>query len=235
MRTQIPRVRQLDVFQKHWAPATRIAIGSIGAAMLVTAPKTPNIAGMLFRAGGSVLIARAATNLEFGRLLGFRVGPSSVSIQKTIKIAAPIERVYSLWTRYENFPLFMSRIREVRDLGHGRSHWIAEGPFGARLEWDAVITEQIPNQLIAWRSESGGVIQHAGSVRFDSENEYTRVHVRLSYTPPAGAVGHVIATILGSNPKQEMDEDLVLMKTFVETGKRPHDAAWQIHPRIRRA
>jgi uncharacterized membrane protein len=96
-----------------------------------------------------------------------------------------------------------------------------------------VITEKIPNRLIAWRSEPSSLIQHAGAIRFDSENGYTRVQVRLSYTPPAGAVGHLVATVLGSNPKQEMDEDLVRMQTFIETGKRPHDAARQIRRGIK--
>jgi uncharacterized membrane protein len=225
MQTQNPRIRQLDIFQTHWAPATRVAVGSAGASMLLVSSKMPAAIRTLLRAGGLALVARAATNLDFKRLLGLRAGPGSVTIQKTTRIAAPIERVYSLWTRYENFPLFMSRIRQVRDLGHGRSHWAAYGPLGAPLEWDAVITEMIPNKLIAWRGEPGSLVQHAGSVRFDAQDGFTRVQVRLSYSPPGGAVGHMIATVLGSNPKQEMDEDLVRMRTFIETGKRPHDAA----------
>jgi uncharacterized membrane protein len=112
----------------------------------------------------------------------------------------------------------------VRDLGNGKSHWIVNGPLGARVEWDAAITQMLPNKLLAWKSEPGSLIQQAGVVRFDSERDYTRVQVRLSYNPPAGAIGHLIATLLGSNPKQEMDEDLVRMQTFIETGKRPHDA-----------
>lgn len=82
----------------------------------------------------------------------------------------------------------------------------------------------IPNKLISWQSEPGSLVQHTGTIRFDSENGYTRVQVRLSYNPPAGAIGHFVATLLGSNPKKEMDEDLVRMQTFVETGKQPHDA-----------
>jgi uncharacterized membrane protein len=225
MQTQAPRVRQLDILQTHWAPATRVAVGSAGASMLLAANKMPAGLRTLLRAGGLALVARAATNLDFKRLVGFRTQPGSVALQKTVRIAAPVDRVYSLWTRYENFPLFMSRIRDVHDLGHGRSHWVAEGPLGAPLEWDAVITEMMPNKLIAWRSEPGSLIQHAGVVRFDPEDRYTRVQVRLWYSPPGGAVGHMIATVLGSNPKQEMDEDLVRMRTFIETGKRPHDAA----------
>jgi uncharacterized membrane protein len=224
MRSQAPRARQLDILQTHWAPATRVLVGAIGTSMLLGGAKFRAVAGTLLRLGGLALAARSATNLEFKRLVGFRAGPGVVNIQKTIRIAAPVDRVYSLWRRHENFPLFMSRIKEVSDLGHGRSHWVAQGPLGAPLEWDAVITEMIPNKLISWQSEPGSLVQHTGTIRFDSENGYTRVQVRLSYNPPAGAIGHFVATLLGSNPKKEMDEDLVRMQTFVETGKQPHDA-----------
>jgi uncharacterized membrane protein len=95
--------------------------------------------------------------------------------------------------------------------------------LGATLEWDAEIVELFPNKLLAWQSTQGSLIQHAGIVRFETEGNRTRVQIRLSYNPPAGAIGHTIATMLGSNPKQEMDEDLVRMKTFIETGKRPRD------------
>ena len=56
----------------------------------------------------------------------------------------------------------------------------------------------------------------------------THVHIRLSYNPSAGAIGHLIATLMGSNPKQEMAEDLVRMKTFIETGKLPHDVVRKV-------
>src|SRR5262245_21390578 len=223
-RTQIPRQRQLDILQTHWAPATRALVGAVGTSMLLSARRLPAGAGALSRLAGLGLLTRAATNMDFKRLVGVKAGRRAVELEKTIKISAPVDRVYSLWTRYENFPLFMSRIKEVRDLGHGRSRWVALGPLGAPLHWDAVITEMIPNKLIAWQSEPGSIVQHAGTVRFDSENGKTRVQVRLSYNPPAGALGHVIATLLGTNPKQEMDEDLVRMQTFIVTGKRRHDA-----------
>lgn len=224
MRTQIPRERRMDILRSHWSPATRALAGALGSAMLLSARKLPAGAGVLSGLAGGSLLTRAATNMDFKRLVGLNTGRRAIELEKTIKIPAPVDRVYSLWTRYENFPLFMSRIKEVRDLGHGRSHWVALGPLGAALQWDAVITEMIPNKLIAWQSEAGSIVQHAGSVRFDSENGKTRVQVRLSYNPPAGVLGHVIATALGINPKQEMNEDLVRMQTFIVTGKRPHDA-----------
>jgi uncharacterized membrane protein len=227
-RTHVARPRQLDIFQTHWAPSTRFLVGALGASMILSARKLPAGSGLLSGLAGLGLLTRAATNMDFKRLVGVRASRRAVELEKTIKIPASVDRVYSLWTRYENFPLFMSHIREVRDLGHGRSHWVAHGPLGAPFQWHAVVTEMIPNKLIAWQSEHGSIVQHAGTVRFDPEGGKTRVQVRLSYNPPAGALGHVIATLLGANPKQEMDEDLVRMQNFIVTGRRPHDAARKI-------
>jgi len=224
MPTQQAKPEQpLDIMQTHWAPATRVVVGAIGCSLILAGTRARHLRGALPRIAGLALLARAASNIELKRLVGFKAGPRAVDIQKTIKISAPLERVYSLWTDYENFPLFMSRIHEVRDLGNGRSHWIVKGPLGATLEWDAEITRLVPNKLLAWMSKPGNLIQHVGVIRFDDEGDHTRVHIRLSYNPPAGAIGHVIATLLGSNPKQEIDADLVRMKTFVEAGKRPRD------------
>jgi uncharacterized membrane protein len=78
---------------------------------------------------------------------------------------------------------------------------------------------------IAWRSEPGSPVQHAGSVRFDEQAGGTRVTVRLSYHPPAGALGHTVASLLGCDPKHDLDADLMRMKSFIETGVAPHDAA----------
>jgi uncharacterized membrane protein len=68
-------------------------------------------------------------------------------------------------------------------------------------------------------------VQHAGLVRFDPEKRGTRVHIRMSYNPPAGATGHAVAVALGADPRRQMDGDLLRMKTLIETGKAPHDAA----------
>ena len=100
-----------------------------------------------------------------------RTGPGAsdgrtVDIQKTLFVGAPVERVYEFWTDYENFPLFMSNVREVQDLGGGRSHWVVSGPGGVPIEWDSVLTEQVPGETIAWRSRPGSMLENAGVVRF---------------------------------------------------------------------
>jgi len=175
---------------------------------------------------GLTLLARALTNVELRRLLGVGVGRRAIDIQKTINLNAPVERVFALWADYKNFPRFMSNVHEVKDLGDGRSHWIVAGPAGVPVEWDAVLTSYTPNEVLAWKTEPSSTVQHAGIVHFQPNPDGgTAVSIRLTYNPGAGGLGHVVASLFGADPKSEIDEDLVRMKTFIETGKTPSDAA----------
>jgi uncharacterized membrane protein len=122
----------------------------------------------------------------------------------------------------------MSNARNVRDLGDSRSRWIVTGPAGTTVEWDAVTTSHIPNEVLAWRTEPHALVQHADIIRFLSNTDgSTTVNIRLTYNPGAGGRGHVVASLFGADPKTQMDEDLVRMKTFVEAEKVPSDAAGQ--------
>jgi uncharacterized membrane protein len=114
----------------------------------------------------------------------------------------------------------MSHLREVRDLGDDRSHWVATGPGGVALSWDAVVTERRDDELIRWRSIDGSPVENAGTVRFQDEGGgRTRVDVHLVYNPPAGALGHAVASLFGSNPRQMMNDDLLRLKSLLEDGK----------------
>jgi uncharacterized membrane protein len=169
---------------------------------------------------GAGLLARSLTNMELKELVGARSRSRGIDIRKTIHIAAPVEKVYEFWANYENFPRFMRHLKEVRETGPGRSHWIASGPGGVAVEWDAEITEVTPLRVLAWRGVPGSEVENAGSVRFDPDaHNGTRLTIQLSYQPPAGAVGHAFAKLFGSDPKQAMDEDLVRLKSMLEVGK----------------
>ena len=144
----------------------------------------------------------------------------TVDIQKTLFIEAPPERVYDFWTDYENFPLFMSTVREVRDMGGGRSHWVVRGPGGVPIEWDAMLTEQVPGEMLAWRSRPGSMLENAGAVRFRPEGQGTRVELRLCYSPPAGGAGQAVAALLGADPRAKLNEDLGRLKSLLEGAHR---------------
>ncbi len=141
----------------------------------------------------------------------------AVDIQKTIHIAAPREQVYSFWCSYDNFPLFMSNVREIEDLGAGRSHWTVTGPGGAPIRWTAVLTEQVTNEMLAWRSEPGSMLENAGVVRFRPDGEGTRVELRFCYLPPIGGAGRAVAELLGADPRAKLNEDLGRLKSLLES------------------
>jgi uncharacterized membrane protein len=144
----------------------------------------------------------------------------AVDIQKTLYIDAPIDQVYAFWSNYENFPLFMSHVREVEDLGGGRSRWSVSGPGGLPIEWTAVLTQQAPEEVIAWRSQAGSMLENAGVIRFAQSGTGTRVNLRFCYHPPAGGAGEAVAQLLGSDPRAKLNEDLGRMKSLLEATTR---------------
>ena len=211
----------------EWTPTARSsALAGGGLLALYALSRRSPLAWMLGLAGAA-LLARGATNQPLlGMLRGRGIGmDQTIDFSKAIHIDAAPEDVYDLWTHYENFPHFMSHVVEVRDLGRGRSHWVVRGPGGSEFEWNAVLTEQTRPHRLAWRSEAGADIPQSGSIEFEPHRGGTRVTVHMSYTPPAGAVGHGLATLLGSDPKSQMDDDLARMKAFIERGAVPRDAA----------
>lgn len=214
-----PRQR-LDVLQENWAPATRLLMGLLGGAMAVRGMRQDGPIGGALTLTGLGVLSRALSNKDLRRLLGVDAGRNAVEVHKIITIHAPIAEVFAFWRDYENFPRFMSHLQEVRDTGGGRSHWVAEGPGGLPFEWDAETVRVEENRLISWRSVGTSPIANAGIVRFQEEGEgATRVDVHLSYSPPAGALGHAVAAFLGSDPKHLMDDDLVRLKSLLEDGK----------------
>jgi uncharacterized membrane protein len=139
--------------------------------------------------------------------------------EKTVFIDAPIELVFDTWSNYENFPRFMSNVRSVEALGGGRSHWKVRGPAGVSVEFDSVATQHRPNEL-SWQTEPGSTVKNEGRVTLTPEGSGTRAMVRMSYRPPAGAIGQAVSSLFGANPKQEFEEDLNRMKQFID-GQRP--------------
>jgi uncharacterized membrane protein len=223
--------RMRDAFQPgpggEWTPTARnSALAGGGLLALYALSRRSPLAWMLGLAGAA-LLARGATNQPLPNLLRGRgmAMDQTIDFSKSIHIDAAPDDVYDMWTNYENFPHFMSHVVEVRDLGRGRSHWVVRGPGGSEFAWNSVLTEQSRPHRLAWRSEAGAEIPQSGSIQFEPHRGGTRVTVRMSYTPPAGAVGHGLATLLGSDPKSQMDDDLARMKAFIERGAVPRDAA----------
>jgi uncharacterized membrane protein len=215
---------RFELMQDNWSPAARLLTGAIGAGMLVSATQARGgLCALLGLAGGG-LLARAVTNRDLATLAGIGDAASGIVVQKTIHIDAPVPEVFAFWTDYQNFPRFMSNVREV-EVHEDRSRWTVAGPAGVPVHWTSELTRVVNNSLIEWRATPDSAVKHEGSVRFEEDGGGTRVNVRLCYLPPAGAFGHVVASVFGADPKTEMDGDLLRLKSMIETGRPPHDAA----------
>lgn len=208
---------------ENWPPSVRVLAGAAGAAVAVVS---------LFRRGpmslvgpvlGGALLMRAAANKSLKQAAGFS-RTKSVHIDKEMFIAAPPERVFDFWRHQENFPQFMRNVREVQPAGEDRWHWKVAGPLGP-VEWDATIVEREENRRLAWHTLPGTPVESEGRIDFEPEGEGTRLRVSMGYTPVGGALGHAAARLFGRDAKSEMDEDLMRVKSYLETGVAARDAA----------
>jgi uncharacterized membrane protein len=132
-------------------------------------------------------------------------------IEKEIEVQAPLSSVYNQWTQFEEFPNFMSGVKEVRQIDDTHLHWCA-AVGGKDVEWDAEIVEQVPDQKIAWRSTSGKL--NAGTVEFEPvDASCTRVCLTMEYDPegPVENVGDAIGLT-----KRRVTKDLKKFKQFIE-------------------
>ena len=146
-------------------------------------------------------------------------GPRGIYVRESIRLECPVDEVYRFWSRLENLPTFMRNLAEVTDLGGGRSHWVARGPGGVRVQWDARIINEIQNKVLAWKSLPGGDVVSAGSVTFEparGSDTGTWLTVTLQYQPPAGKFGRLVAGAFGREPSQTIYEDLRRLKQLLE-------------------
>jgi len=147
-----------------------------------------------------------------------------IRVDEAITIDRPRSEVYQFWRNLENLAQFMEHVESVRPQpGEMRSHWVATGPGGKRMEWDAEIINDIPNRLIAWRSLEGSDVPNAGSVHFAdaSGGRGTEVRVELQYNPPGGTLGALAAKLFGGEPSDHIRTDLKRLKTKLEAGVVP--------------
>jgi uncharacterized membrane protein len=147
-------------------------------------------------------------------------GAYDVRLEKSITVNKSPEECYAFWRDFENLPKFMLHLQSVRPIGERRTHWVANGPAGVKVEWDAEITNERPNECISWRSLENADIDNSGTVRFEraTGGRGTIVRVTMYYSPPAAGIGTALASLLGQHPEQEIAKDLRRFKQVLETG-----------------
>jgi len=145
----------------------------------------------------------------------------TVRVDRSVLINRSPEELYRSWRDFESLPTFMKHLRTVTVLDERRSHWVATGPLGQTVEWDAEIVEDRPGELIAWRSTERADIANAGSVSFRPapHGRGTVVRVLISYDPPAGQLGRAYLAVFGEEPSQQVHEDLRRFKARAEAGE----------------
>jgi uncharacterized membrane protein len=148
-------------------------------------------------------------------------GSRGVHVRESIRLELPVAEVYRFWRRLENLPRFMTYLERVTELGDGRSRWVARGPAGTRVEWDAEIINEVENKVIGWRSLPGSDVVSAGSVKFATvrNGRSTQVSVHLQYAPPGRRAGALLAAMFGREPSQTIREDLRRVKQLLEAGE----------------
>jgi len=147
----------------------------------------------------------------------------SVRVEHTLGINRSAEECYRAWRNFEALPRFMKHLESVHVQDERLSHWVAKGPAGTRVEWDAEITRDEPNTLISWRSLEGSEVNNSGAVRFMAApaGRGTLVSVSMQYEPPGGAVGKTIALAFGEDPDISVREDMRRFKALLEAGEVP--------------
>lgn len=206
-----------------------------GSALAAYGLKKRSIGGLVLSALGGALVWRGATGqwpvsgalgatatdeIEGDRNVSVPYG-KGVRVEKTITVNAAPALVYDFWRNFTNLPRFMHNLESVEVLDDKRSRWRAKGPAGSTVEWTAEIINEIPYELIGWRSVDGSTVDNAGSVHFKaaSGGRGTEVRVLLRYDPPAGTIGAAISKILGEDPAVNIQEDLRRFKMLIETGE----------------
>jgi len=208
-----------------------------GAALLALGLAKGRIGGLTLAALGGALIYRGVTGhcpmySQFGKTTVdderdaaepeeyFKRG---IHVAESITVNKSREELYRYWRQLENLPRIMHHVESVQVIDERRSHWVAKGPAGSRVEWDAEIINDVPNETIAWRSLGGAEVDNAGSVRFHDApgDRGTQVQVTLDYIPPAGGLGHIVAKLFGRDAKREIHEDLRAFRRTMEVGETP--------------
>src|SRR5215813_10914707 len=179
-----------------------------------------NKLAMATAAVAGVTALDAICSRRLSRLNGAR-GAVVIRVAQAVTINRSPEEIYRYWRDFQNLPRFMKHLESVRATGERRSHWVANAPAGRTVEWDAEITEDRPNELIAWRSLEGSDVDSVGYVRFERApgGRGTVVRMEKRYRPPAGMAGATVAKLLGEGLEREIKNGLRRFKQIMEVGE----------------
>lgn len=206
----------------------RVADVVVGSGLIYAGLRQRSLlGGVLALSGGWFLYAGATGRFQPYAALGLvreegRSGKGLI-VERSITIGKPRRDVYPYWRNFSHLPSFMEHLENVTPIDDYRSHWVARAPLNRKVEWDAEIIDERPNELIAWQSLPGASVTHRGDVRFADApgGRGTEITVHLIYQPPLGTAGAALARLFTEEPGQQIGEDLRRLKAVLETGEYP--------------
>ncbi len=222
------------------SPTERVVSGVAGGALLTLGIKQGGAIGVALSIVGGGLALRGATghcqvydvmdkdtnnpqnednSIAKPRSSSKGLLASKIHVKKSVTINKSPAELYQFWRNFENLPKFMTHLESVKTTGEKTSHWVAKAPMGKIVEWDAEITSEQENERIGWKSLEGADIPNSGVVEFHPTSDRgTEVRVVLTYEPPAGYLGSLIAKLFGEEPSQQVYGDLCRFKSIMEAG-----------------
>jgi uncharacterized membrane protein len=237
--------------QRSWTDGARVNVSNVerivslaaGGTLAFLGARRRDLTGLAIAAFGGGLLFRGATgHCHTYAALGIDTADEAAKeraaegfhVVHSTNINKSPQELYGFWRKLDNLPRIMTHLEEVHVLDDSRSHWTATAPAiaGGVVEWDAEITEDVPNERIAWRSLPDAGVDNRGSVQFTRlpGDRGTSVRVELEYRPPAGRIGAWVAKLFGEAPEPQIREDLRTFKRAMEIGEaittegQPHGA-----------
>lgn len=229
METGFPKSAKRGTTMVNVGPGERVVSLAGAVAMLAGAAFWRSKARLPLALAGLYYLYRGATgHCVTYSLMGIkreaRDGQDAgIRLDRAVTINRPRAEVYRFWRNLENLPRFMNNLESVRFTADQRSHWVARGPLGRPVEWDAEIVEDVKNERIAWASIPGSGVKNSGSVEFRDApgGRGTEVRVSMIYNPPGGSAGAAAAKLFGKDGATEVREDLRRFKQIMEAGEAP--------------
>ncbi len=214
------RRRRLPEFlQQSWSPTARVLAGCAGAGLIAYCATHRKFIGKTLGVNGAILLARSVLNAPLKNIIGADE-TTGIRIQKTAYVEGTTAELYEFWKNPQNYPKVFAHIKQITPEQNGIFLWQVAGPAGVPLTWRGRITRLVPGQRIEFCSLPESIIENRGVIHLESEKDGgTRVQIEMTYNPPAGLLGHAVATLFGLDPKSALDKDMVQLQSLFELGK----------------
>lgn len=196
---------------------TNLLLGIAGGAVIGARKRLPEESRTAATVAGLALLGAAAQAPLLDALRRAGTRRRCADVKFSFVVARPVELVFNFMRDFENFPRFISQLREVRDYGDGRSHWCATSPAGKVVEWDTITTKYVPNRVIAWESVGSSRISTSGLLRFKPETGRTCIEVNVSYQILQGDLPDALAALTTSSRAEQLAQDIREVAHFLES------------------